>query len=64
MRLLFLLLLAFATAIASAEILDVECEDGLEKVCCDGQTLPGADRQPGDIGDDAKTGCTSCKSPL
>lgn len=63
MRLLLLLLLAFATAIARAEILDVDCE-GLEKACCDGQSLPGDERKPGDIGDDAKTGCTTCKSPL
>lgn len=61
MRLLLLLLLAFATAIARAEILDVDCE-GLEKACCDGK--PGAERNPGDVGDDAMTGCTTCKSPL
>lgn len=61
MRLLLLLLLAFATVIARAEILDVDCK-GLERVCCDGK--PGAERNPGDIGDDAMTGCTTCKSPL
>lgn len=63
MRLLILLLLAFATAIARAEILDVDCE-GLEKACCEEHSLPGHERNPGDIGDDAMTGCTTCKSPL
>lgn len=63
MRLLLLLLLTFAIAIASAEFLDVDC-GGLEKACCDGESLPGAERAPGDIGADAKTGCTTCKSPM
>lgn len=63
MRLLLLLVLACALAIASAEFLDVDC-GGLEKACCDGEDLPGADRTPGDVGDDAKTGCTTCKPPL
>lgn len=63
MRLLLLLLLAFAIAIANARILNIDCE-GLIKVCCDGEDLPGSERAPGDVGDGAKTGCTGCKSPL
>lgn len=62
MRLLLLLLLAFAIAIANALIQDIECE-GLQKACCEGDDLSGTERSLGDVGDNAKTGCTDCKSP-
>lgn len=63
MRLLLLLLLAFAIAITNALIQDIEC-NGLHKACCNGEDLPGTERNPGDVGDGAKTGCTPCKFPF